>query len=56
MSLQNLAHTQSGPQGSAMLRWGATLESEGRYSTLFTPGGPVFSALLGSQGIVVTPF
>lgn len=39
-----------------MLRWGATLESEGRYPTLLTPGGTVFSELLGSQGIVVTPF
>lgn len=56
MTLQDLAHIQNGPQDSAMLRWGAMLESEGEYPTLWTPRGPVFSKLLGSQGIVVTPF
>lgn len=54
MNLRNLAHAQNGPQDPAMLSWGAMLESEGEYPTLFTPGGPVFSKLLGSQGIVVT--
>lgn len=37
--------------------WGeAVLETEGQYPTLLTPTGPILSQLLGSQGIVVTPF